>query len=399
MEGVQAASTREEELSKKETALGLRNKRLDYLEEKIKSFKGFSQWSEAEIEESRAYRRAILEEEYDRLGFLDDEDLPEVEDNEEQLASEYRKNWIWSRLYSFEETTCIPAMRFTDNHPPPSEANTRTTIQVFSAKIAGLSGGLHFPIDVFGVIAARDSADRRRNIIFSRTRDNCKTITGQDPYLVLTGPSRAILFLGHVFIEVMLNVKGAVECEDKILNFQASELIYSDIWLSRMIDGPYTSKHSTLELTLGSIVSSVEATIFVRVVDGSLPDVFFVTAHTNNSYPNHIKKERRVEETDCKPILLLDSRDATAPVSSDGRINLSRSVVSVRKTGELIVSLKAFEPSKEILLCNKEAVFAPREAGRSSGLLQTELCTVEINVAWSLISVSAKCFCFSICLH
>ncbi|TVU38216.1 hypothetical protein EJB05_11573, partial [Eragrostis curvula] len=374
MEGVQAASTREEELSKKgdrpgpeERALQIQ-KRLDYLEEKIKSFKGFSQWSEAEIEESRAYRRAILEEEYDRLGFLDDEDLPEVEDNEEQLASEYRKNWIWSRLYSFEETTCIPAMRFTDNHPPPSEANTRTTIQVFSAKIAGLSGGLHFPIDVFGVIAARDSADRRRNIIFSRTRDNCQTITGQDPYLVLTGPSRAILFLGHVFIEVMLNVKGAVECEDKILNFQASELIYSDIWLSRMIDGPYTSKHSTLELTLGSIVSSVEATIFVRVVDGSLPD-----------------KERRVEETDCKPILLLDSRDATAPVSSDGRINLSRSVVSVRKTGELIVSLKAFEPSKEILLCNKEAVFAPREAGRSSGLLQTELCTVEINVAWSLI--------------
>ncbi|TVU38215.1 hypothetical protein EJB05_11572, partial [Eragrostis curvula] len=389
MEGVQVASTREEDLSKKrdcpgpeERALQIQ-KRLDYLEEKIKGFEGYDKLSEAAKERSRAYRKAGVEEEYDRLGFLDD--LVEVEDDEERLASEYRENWIWGGLYSFEETTCIPSMRFTDNHPPPSEANTRTTVQVFSAKIVGLSGGLQFPIDVFGVIAARDSADRRRNIIFSRTRDNCQTITEQDPYLVLTGPSRAILFLGHVFIEVMLKVKGAVECEDKILNFQASELIYSDIWLSRMIDGSYTRKHSILDLTLGSIVSSVEATIFVRVVDGSLPGAFFVTVHTNNSCPSHIK-ESRVEETDCKPMLLLDSQDATVPVSSDGRINLSRSVVSVRKTGELVISLKAFEPSKENLLCNKEVVLAARESGRSSGLLQTEFCTLEINVAWSLIS-------------
>jgi hypothetical protein len=35
---------------------------------------------------------------------------------------------------------------------------------------------LQWPLDVFGIIAARDTVDFNRNIIFSGTRDNCQTL-------------------------------------------------------------------------------------------------------------------------------------------------------------------------------------------------------------------------------
>lgn len=41
---------------------------------------------------------------------------------------------------------------------------------------------------------------------------------------------------------------------------------------SRVFKRAYTSKLSRLEFTFGHIVFSVEATIFVRVIDGSWPD-------------------------------------------------------------------------------------------------------------------------------
>ncbi|TVU38246.1 hypothetical protein EJB05_11604, partial [Eragrostis curvula] len=340
MKGDSAASMREEP-SKKELAI---QKRLDYLEEKIKGFKGWSHWSEADKQASREYRRAVLEAEYDRLGSLSDDE--EVEEDEEEELAKYLKNWIWGRLYRLDETTIIPPIRFWDRSPPP-EAKARTTIQVYSAKIVGLSGGLQFPLDVFGTIAARDSADRRRNIIFSRERNNCQTLTEQDPYLELTGPSRAILLLDPVSIEVMLYVKGSVQSEDRILNFQAFELIRIDTVLSRMINGPYTSKLSTLDLALGSVVSSVEGLVTIRLIDGAtLPAEFLVTVYTINSKPSW--RGSGDEDTDCKKILLLDSRRSPDAVHPSGHITLSRNVVSTRITGKLAICIETpVKDSKE----------------------------------------------------
>ena len=67
-------------------------------------------------------------------------------------------------------------MRFTDE-PASPRTNPCQTVQVFSAKVTGLEGGLQWPLDVFGFVAIRDSIDHRRNIIFDRTRNNCQTLT------------------------------------------------------------------------------------------------------------------------------------------------------------------------------------------------------------------------------
>jgi ABC-type uncharacterized transport system substrate-binding protein len=52
-------------------------------------------------------------------------------------------------------------------------------MQIFSVKVEEVGGDLHWPLDVFGIIAVRDDLDYNRNIIFERKRDNCQTLTEQ----------------------------------------------------------------------------------------------------------------------------------------------------------------------------------------------------------------------------
>ncbi|KAM0849212.1 hypothetical protein ACQ4PT_053879 [Festuca glaucescens] len=145
------------------------------------------------------------------------------EDRSELDYSDYRQSWNdkWSSQYgSFEETTPIPCMRFTDN-PMPHLTCHLSTVQIFSVKVAEIAGSLQYPLDVFGTIAMCDSLDHNRNIIFCRTRDNCQSLTQQDRNLVLTGPVRAVVHeYGSVYIDAVLKVKGSTESEDKDLSLE-----------------------------------------------------------------------------------------------------------------------------------------------------------------------------------
>ena len=67
-------------------------------------------------------------------------------------------------------------MRYTDELP--CNALSRCdALQVFSVKIAAIGKGLLWPLDVFGIVAIRDTVDRNRNIIFQCSRLNCQTLT------------------------------------------------------------------------------------------------------------------------------------------------------------------------------------------------------------------------------
>jgi hypothetical protein len=73
-------------------------------------------------------------------------------------------------------------MSFTDS--PGHFICARDTLQIFSIKIASTKGGLRWPLDVFGVVAARDVLDKRKqNIIYARARSNYQTITEEVTYL------------------------------------------------------------------------------------------------------------------------------------------------------------------------------------------------------------------------
>ncbi|CAN6168652.1 unnamed protein product [Urochloa humidicola] len=308
-------------------------------------------------------------------------------DYEAYKASFFRDDWIrvWSRSHgSFEDTTKIGCMLFTDEPAPRYGAFPMCTLQVFSVKVEGIRRGLQWPLDVFGIVAVRDSVDFNRIVIFSRTRDNCQTLTKEDRNLTLEGPTRAVVWMDYLYIEVKLTVKGATESEDKDLSFLVVPIVCGHgTYYSRQIHRYNTSKLSTLKLTLGHIVHSVEATIFVRVSDGPWLDGFraqFAAFATGI-------RDKRVAGVDHKKIILLDSGSGNVPVNGEGGVVLSRRVVSVETTGKLRVCVKAWEVSGSVKNAVKDEVFfTPKEASRSFGLLDAGFCKMEVTVAWSLVS-------------
>jgi hypothetical protein len=193
----------------------------------------------------------------------------------------------------------------------------------------------------------------------------------QNPYLELTGPSRAIVVLDPVHFEVMLQVKGSVQSEDKVISFLVVK--YDGYGKeSRVLKRLCPSKLSTVELTFGSIVRSVEATISVQVVAGSWPDGFRgeFTASTTS--------------LDDMKIQLLDFGDGRFPVSADGIVKLSRRVVSVELKGELIVSVKAV--GDQAVEWRDSKVFGAQKSSRRKADVEVGSCKMKVTVAWSLLS-------------
>lgn len=294
-------------------------------------------------------------------------------------AEVFRRHWkaVWSGLYgSYEDITRIPPMVYTDKKDEPGYFPPRPmqTLQIFSVKIAATTHGLPWPLDVFGMVVARDILDHNRNVIFHRTRDNCQTISTENPYLELTGPSRAVVVIDPVHFEVMLQVKGSVQSKDKDLSFLVAQY---DGWPSemesRVLKRVCRSKLSTVELTFGSIVSSVEATISVQVVGGSWPDGFRGEFSANTTSLDDLK------------IQLLAFGDGKFPVAADGMVELSRRVVSVELKGELRVSVRAVG-DQDVESFSNSILFRAQRASRCKAGVELGSCKIEVTVAWSLLS-------------
>lgn len=58
----------------------------------------------------------------------------------------------------------------------PISAWPRHMLQIFSVKVMGIMGSLHWPLDVYGHVAVRDALDHKRNYLFRRIRGNCQTL-------------------------------------------------------------------------------------------------------------------------------------------------------------------------------------------------------------------------------
>lgn len=275
-------------------------------------------------------------------------------------------------------------MRFTFTKAP-KYAMHENALQVFAAKVTSTRGGL--PLHVFGMIAIRDTIDRNRNTVFCRARDNCQSLTKEHPHLVLTGPIRAVMLepSAPLTIEVDLKLKGTTDSEDEQLSSLAVPVLSSNTMYSHMWKCAYTSKLSTIEFTLGHIISSVEATIFVRVTQGSWPEGFrgqiSAAAFSVGPKPSTIAQHTSVNDEE---FVLLDSGGEEVPVTGDGDIKLSRRVVSVDTTGELKVYIKAWGGNDSFM--KKWVSFKPLDAGKGEDTVNIGSCSMDITVFWSLIS-------------
>jgi hypothetical protein len=186
----------------------------------------------------------------------------------------------------------------------------------------------------------------------------------------------------------MLKVKGSAESDDRILCLEATGLQLSPgLQRQRLFDRDFISKLCTVFCTLGHIRSSVEATIFVRVMGGSWQRGFhgqFGARVTRNPHGRARAPDTSIE---YEKVTLLVCEDLVeqSRVTDSGDILLSRRVLSVVDPGQLIVSVSAWQDNSNI--AKNEVVFTSKQAGRStSDKLEFGFCTMEVTVAWSLIS-------------
>lgn len=204
----------------------------------------------------------------------------------------------------------------------------------------------------------------------------------QDPYLALTGPTRAIVVSSDPsYFEIKLKVKGTTESEDKDLSI----LIMT--YRTGLVDRSFPSELSTLEMTFEEIVRSVEATISIKVIDGSWPDGF------RGAFSASIDSI-----ADLK-VKLLECGDDKLPLDADGKIMLTCRVVSVGLEGILRISAMAHCINGEQVVeshhregvMSSEAVFVPKRLGTSSNTkLKVGSCRMEVTVSWSLFSYQRK---------
>ncbi|CAL5085280.1 unnamed protein product [Urochloa decumbens] len=279
-----------------------------------------------------------------------------------------RERWSQNnRDLVFEDITNILAMSYTNQGVPRYVyEGSSNSLQIYSVKVAG--SRTQWPLHVFGVVAIRDSIDQNRNLIFNRARDYCQIITEENPYLVLTGPTRAVGMNEPVTIEAELKVKDAIESDDKYLIAQCKTVPLM-LGLGMVeLTGPGERK---LEIAVGGLETCVEATIFVKVIDGTWPVDF------------HGQLAARTANIHEKVILIEFSGEDVTVSGVDRSMEHLRHVVSVEASGELTVSLEAWKADEEVM--TGEVIFKAEMSGRSFSYLKVGSCNLGVLVVWSRI--------------
>ncbi|KAK1694425.1 hypothetical protein QYE76_011122 [Lolium multiflorum] len=321
----------------------------------------------------------------------------EMSAEEEEFAS-YRSDWE-SRWGAdgwgyFCDMTTVSSMQYT--HLTPSvirraDGIVDATLQIFSIKLAEIKGGLEWPLSVYGVVAARDAVDHNRNLLFCRDRRCSQKIKQHDPFLCLTGPSRAIVLtvMEPVVFEIQLKVQGKTASEDRALISATSD--YTRVGRGRGVRTIcFENCFCTAEICVERVSETVQATIFgVRVVKGGSEPFEYgcrVACHSPSGAFKLIDgKVTYVASSTSPQVVLFDSRCRGMLKGFDGYyIDLSRQVVSVELEGSLKVVVDAYSSSGDIA-AQGHVSFTPETCNVSRERFYVGDAQVEVSVAWSLL--------------
>ncbi|XP_047064324.1 uncharacterized protein LOC124672079 [Lolium rigidum] len=207
--------------------------------------------------------------------------------------------------------------------------------------------------------------------LFCRSRANCQELNEHNPFLCLTGPSRAILADNSVSFEVELKIKYGSKSQDIVL-FSSVASYHSSYHAALFPSGVCSA-----ELSLGKLARAVQATILsVCVVEGPWPF----------KYGARIACSLSAAETNdplSREVVLLDIHGEEKMPDND-HFHLSRNVVSVELQGTLRVAIQAYTPSCAIAQ-QSHVDFPAKYCQTSIGECLFGNSKVKIIIAWSLL--------------
>lgn len=307
----------------------------------------------------------------------------EMLENEERLVAFCRSSWehLWGRTCgSLENYTFVTPILYAYG-TIPAHAGPCALLQIFSIKVMeNEEWKIRWPVEVYGFIAARDTVDHNRNLLFSRTRDDPQILTQQDSFLKLTGPCRPIALIDPVDFEIQPKVKGTTESEDETLMARWFEYSHGFGEYGELACRRWDGNFCTLEITSALLARTVVATIIsADIIEGSWPD----------GYRGRVVARIAAIDED---ILLLDSGEGPLKVDPDGRVTLQRGVVCVEHQGMLTVSMEAYSKAD---ICYADCVdFRPKKSLTSIGICDLGFCTVQFIVGWSPMATKSDLMYF-----
>ncbi|PUZ55129.1 hypothetical protein GQ55_5G186900 [Panicum hallii var. hallii] len=228
-----------------------------------------------------------------------------------------------------------------------------------------ISSDVGYPIDVYGTVIIRDSLDMKCNYIFRHDRDNCQHISSHGESLILTGPSRGVVFLGNAFFEIDLKIREGRECDDKQFNKALIDVVGSRI-SSVVQRETVDSWRSEVELIFAYVEKALEGTIEIKILSG--PESFCgkITART----------------TDVSSHMLLYDSDVhgAITVGDDRVIQLLRRVVSVSEDKMLEFNIWTTSSDQNANTTHRQIEFTPLMKGSERDAITCGLYNLQIKV-------------------
>ncbi|KAM0907330.1 hypothetical protein ACQ4PT_016202 [Festuca glaucescens] len=288
------------------------------------------------------------------------------------------------RCGDFKDKTTLSSMHFTHTIQP-SCGVIGSTLEIYDIKILELKGELKWPLKLYGMVAARDTVDRNRNVIFSRSSLDHQELD-KNGSLCLTGPSRAIVALDYVDFEVELKIKEGEKS-------QGEELIT----LSKRYDCTGTSlmfenNLCKAVLKLHRLFGAVQATIVGVCVVGGVRPIQYGCRVACSWEAAADQAGGSLYVTPADEVVLLDccggpgggSKNKEVSTGSDCYLHLSRNVVSVPSGGGLRVRIYSYTRSGTV---DREwnIVFPAQKCQTIEKELSVRTTKIKVVVAWSLL--------------
>lgn len=258
-------------------------------------------------------------------------------------------------------------MRFTDSHIQDDHKLT-DSLNVLALKI--MSSDVGYPINVYGTVIVRDRLDMKCIYIFRRNRDNCQLVQSEGAPLILTGPSRGIVFSNDAYFEINLKIK-----EDRESNDRQFSKVLIDVDIGRMYSTIRRtcsiSRLSEVDLIIASVKKALEGTIEIRVLSG--PDAF-------------LWKHICLHDQGQSHILLYNSDVHGAnTLGKDRVIQLLRRVVAVSVDQMLIFHIYARNSDQAANINHYICDFTPLMKGSDKLEITCGVYKLQIKVTWSTL--------------